>query len=236
VQHAKRFQERFLPRLPKIDRIDLAVKLLPLEQVSGDIIDVCLIDQTTVRLFLADATGHGVQASMRTIFLKTTYDRVKWKRVEPNQILEELNALLISAELESDLHCTASCLDIRCSPSSIEVVFASAGGPPVYVRKEGTVTREIYCDGPLLGVSTTTVPTAHRFELNSGDELLMVSDGLIEQLNPNQTRFEQELLASYSDSTVDASQSIDILLSALEDFRQTVPLSDDITVICVKTD
>jgi serine phosphatase RsbU (regulator of sigma subunit) len=234
VQHAKRFQERLLPQLPRMARVDLAVKLMPLEQVSGDIIDVCLIDQETIRLFLADATGHGVQASMRTIFLKTTYDRIKTKRIEPNQVLEELNELLIAAELESDLHCTASCIDIYCGSNSIEVAFASAGGPPVYIRREGAVTCEVYCDGPLLGVSKTCVPKAPRFELSPGDELLMVSDGLIEQMNPNQMRFERELLASSTKSVSDASQSIDILLSALEKFRQIEPLNDDITVICVR--
>ena len=60
--------------------------------MSGETYDIALLGENRLRVFLADATGHGVQASMRTILLKRAYDRLRPLHADPARLLEALNA------------------------------------------------------------------------------------------------------------------------------------------------
>ena len=70
---ARSFQRCILPQLPPSEALRFSALYLPAEMVGGDIYDVFTLGPRRYRLFLADATGHGVQASLRTMVLRTKY-------------------------------------------------------------------------------------------------------------------------------------------------------------------
>ena len=91
---AEAFQRRILPALPKDGALRFRAFYKPADLVGGDVYDVCEVRPGHYRVFLADTTGHGVQASLRTMVLKTEYDRVKLLFPNPAAVLGELNRAL----------------------------------------------------------------------------------------------------------------------------------------------
>ena len=233
IEKARLFQERMLPVVPSLRGLDVAVHYAALERVSGDIYDVTQIAENRLRVFLADATGHGVQASMRTILLKTAYDRLRPLHTDPARLLEALNAYLVGEFPDGELHCTASCLDLVIHEHEVEVLYSNGGNPPLLVQTPGLPTREVYTGGPLLGVELVPWPEPDRFRLQRGELLLVCSDGLTEQPNSERARFDGQLAALRMDAALPAADLISSLVEQFDAFRASVNVMDDVTLIAI---
>jgi serine phosphatase RsbU (regulator of sigma subunit) len=233
IEKARLFQVRMLPVVPTLAGLELAVLYAPLERVSGDIYDLTPMAANRLRLFLADATGHGVQAAMRTILLKTAYDRLRPLHADPAQLLEALNAYLVDEFPEGELHCTASCIDLVVHADAVEVLYASGGNPPLFVLTPGQPVREVYAGGPLLGAERLPWPEPDRFRLEPGELLLVCSDGLSEQTNSEHTRFDGQL-ATFRRGPAGAAATISSLKQHFDAFRGSTEVTDDVTVIAVR--
>jgi len=105
LQLARRIQESFLPQtLPELPRVRFAVTYRPCGHVGGDFYDVFRLDERHVGLYVADAMGHGVPASLLTIFVKKSI-RAKeisgrsYRLVPPDDVLQKLNRDLIEQAL-----------------------------------------------------------------------------------------------------------------------------------------
>lgn len=232
IAKARLFQERMLSVLPERPGLDIAAHYAPLEEVSGDIYDVCELEDGRLRVLVIDATGHGVQASMRTIFLKSTYDRLKWQSRDASTALAELNEQLVSEFPDGELHSEACCLDLRENSAGYEVSFANAGNSPLFVLSAGAPPREQYTGGPLLGVESVDWPPPERFQLSPGELLLVSTDGLFEQWNENRQRFDAEL-ADLRSVTEGAQATLARVIEKFDAFRGEQPLADDLTVIAL---
>jgi phosphoserine phosphatase RsbU/P len=88
------------------------VRWLPLGVVSGDFYDFVELPGGVVRVLVADATGHGVQAALRTMVIKTAYDAIKFSAASPSQCLRELNEALLGAYPSLEAKTDAVCVDL----------------------------------------------------------------------------------------------------------------------------
>ena len=71
LELAQRIQASFLPQtLPQVPHSRFAVHYLLCGRVGGDFYDVFRLDENHVGFYVADAMGHGVPASLLTIFVK----------------------------------------------------------------------------------------------------------------------------------------------------------------------
>ncbi len=233
LDKARLFQAKLLPALPQRSDLSIAAHYAPLDQVGGDIYDVTELDDGRLRLFMADATGHGVQASMRTLLLKSAYDRLKARCATPSELLSQLNAHLVGEFPDGDLHCGACCIDLEPGPSGIEVRYANAGSAPIYVFSAQSAAWERYTEGPLLGVDDVSWPEPSRFALPPGQLLVIASDGLSEQPDRLRQRFDSRLLELDLGSAPDASAALGLLLADFRAFLDGHPAQDDITIIVV---
>jgi serine phosphatase RsbU (regulator of sigma subunit) len=233
LEKARLFQAKLLPALPQRNDLSIAAHYAPLDQVGGDIYDVTELEGGRLRIFVADATGHGVQASMRTLLLKSAYDRLKARCTTPSQLLSELNAHLVREFPDGDLHCGACCVDLEPSSSGIVVTYANAGSVPIYVFSEQSAPWERYTEGPLLGVDHVSWPEPSSFALPPGQLIVIASDGLIEQPDRHRRRFDSRLLELELGSAPDARAALGILLADFQTFLDGHPVKDDVTVIVV---
>ena len=234
IAKARLFQEKMLPQVPVRPDLEISISYTPLQQVSGDIFDVVEIQEQHLRIFVADAVGHGVQASMRTILLKSAYDRIKFRQPSPEAVLGALNDFLVQQFPDGDLHCSASCVDIRLGPGRAELVYANAANGPIFVFAPGQPARELYAAGPLLGVDRIEPLVCTQSYLNSGQLLLIPTDGLIEQANEQRERFEGAL-SKFAVEPADTAESFRARLMAnFERFRGAQPVGDDVTFIVVR--
>ena len=105
LELAQRIQSSFLPQtLPQLPRCRFSVHYHLCGRVGGDFYDVFRLDEHHVGLYVADAMGHGVPASLLTIFVKKGV-RAKevfgkqYRLVPPDEVLHRLNKELIDQRL-----------------------------------------------------------------------------------------------------------------------------------------
>src|SRR5262249_8755525 len=146
----------------------------------GDFYDVFRLDERHVGLYVADAMGHGVPASLLTIFVKKGI-RAKevfgkqYRLVPPGEVIGKLNQDLIDQHLSEKPVITMVYVLFDHEQGTLH--FARAGHPyPLYVPKDGTP--ELWQqEGLLLGVVNAAFK-AKTNTLRPGDKVLLYSDGI----------------------------------------------------------
>jgi len=180
LELARLVQQSFLPAaLPEVPWARFAVHYRPCGRVGGDFYDAFRLDEHHVAFYVADAMGHGVPASLLTIYLKQgvrakeVFGR-QYRLVPPGEVLQRLNRDLIDQGTSESRFITMiyGLLDGRDGT----VHFARAGHPhPLHVPAEGE-PHFWQVDGSLLGVFDTEFPVQMR-SLRPGDKLLFYTDG-----------------------------------------------------------
>jgi serine phosphatase RsbU (regulator of sigma subunit) len=237
LEQARAFQRALLPTPPPFGPLEAAVLYVPADQVGGDLYDVHLGPAGQLRIFLGDATGHGVQAAMRTMVAKAVYERHKLSSVEPDELLGRISAELCALAIKPHMWMPACCLDIAL-PSRpggpMPIRYANAAHLPIYVLRPGAPPREVEASGTFLGLCPDVAFPSADLELRPGERLLAYTDGLIEQWSPTgQSLPIDELHARLARGPL--AEAVAAALSWSAQFRgPTQPQLDDITLLGIE--
>jgi sigma-B regulation protein RsbU (phosphoserine phosphatase) len=181
LELARRIQMSFLPQsLPDVPGARFAVHYSLCGRVGGDFYDVFRLDENHVGLYVADAMGHGVPASLLTIFVKKGV-RAKevvgqsYRLVPPGEVLGKLNRDLVEQAMPD--HPFITMVYVLYDHREQSMTFARAGHPyPLHVPYDGE-SRLWQVEGSLLGVFDTTFPVQTR-RVRPGDKVVVYSDGI----------------------------------------------------------
>lgn len=153
-------------------------------EVGGDFYDFFETPSGWLVL-LGDVTGRGVEAASMTALVRHGARFLAKQEHSPSAILARLDEAL--REQRGLSLCSALCL--RLEPG--QIVMSSAGHPaPLLVPDDGRV-REIGGSGPLLGGWESSAWEDRVVPINSGETLLMYTDGVTD------TRGEAERFGRY---------------------------------------
>jgi sigma-B regulation protein RsbU (phosphoserine phosphatase) len=181
LELAQRIQNSFLPQtLPQVTGLRFAVHYLLCGKVGGDFYDAFRLDENHVGFYVADAMGHGVPASLLTIFVKKgvrgkeVFGR-DYRLVPPAEVLQRLNKDLIEQHLAENPFITMAYGLLNHRDGTVRL--ARAGHPyPLHVPREGEL--QLWRQhGVLLGVLDATFPEL-SYRLAPADKLLLYSDGV----------------------------------------------------------
>jgi sigma-B regulation protein RsbU (phosphoserine phosphatase) len=232
LELARRIQESFLPRrLPEVPEVKFAVHYQPCKRVGGDFYDVMRLDEQHVGLYVADAMGHGVPASLLTIFVKTSV-RAKevtgnrYRLISPDEVLGRLNRDLIQQQLSDTPFITM--VYVLYNHRERTLSFSRSGHPyPLYIPKDGEP--ELWSsEGSLLGVFETRY-ALRTHQLKPGDKVLLYTDGIDAARYDCRANGLQSLLAYAGDCRHVPIEEL-IRQLPLEIFKTTRP-TDDLTVV-----
>ncbi|MEY9874212.1 serine phosphatase RsbU (regulator of sigma subunit)/anti-sigma regulatory factor (Ser/Thr protein kinase) [Streptacidiphilus sp. MAP12-33] len=180
-------QRSLLPRtLPALPAIEVAHRYLPAQEgVGGDWFDVIPLSGARVALVVGDVVGHGIHAAATMGRLRTAVRNFSALDLPPEELLGHLDALVDDMDQEEgELGgigiIGATCLYVVYDPVAHRCTLASAGHPSPAVRlPDGAVGfPEVPC-GPPLGLGSTPFE-AVEFDLPAGSEIVLYTDGLIE--------------------------------------------------------
>jgi sigma-B regulation protein RsbU (phosphoserine phosphatase) len=188
---AREFQQSILPAPQQLPGVDMEVIYRPLDMVGGDIYDIMAVGEGPIRIFLADATGHGVQASLTTMFIMGEYDRVKHSGLSPAAALRTMNDEIARSYGRLAMHFTALCLDLDRREGT--VTYSSAAAPPPCLVRDGEV-RELESGGSFVGLMPDVTFPEWRLSLKPGDSVCLFTDGLFEPWNQDGLQFGEERL------------------------------------------
>lgn len=181
LEFAGRLQASFLPKqLPQVGRVRFAVHYQPCGSVGGDFYDVFRLDERHVGFYLADAMGHGVPASLLTVYLKKAVTPKEitpcgYRIVPADEVLTQLNRDLLAQNLAELPFVTMVYGVVNCETG--EVGVARAAHPHPVVAPATGQSQEWVMPGTLLGVFESSFKGQSR-TLAAGDKLVIATDGI----------------------------------------------------------
>ncbi|MCG3130568.1 MAG: hypothetical protein FLDDKLPJ_01333 [Phycisphaerae bacterium] len=178
---ASRLQRDFLPKIAEpINNVTFRTIYRPASWVSGDIYDVFRVDEDHVACYVADAVGHGMAASLLTIFIKQAVvpKRITGERydvLDPAETLAILNEALVAQTLPNAQFVTACYALLNTRTRKLR--FARGGHPYPLLFSAGGGWTELKSSGGLLGLfGGETFPSA-EVQLEPGDKVVLYTDG-----------------------------------------------------------
>ncbi|MCS6900211.1 MAG: SpoIIE family protein phosphatase [Polyangiaceae bacterium] len=226
---AREFQQRILTHPPYIPGVVTEVIYRPLDLVGGDFYQVFPLPDGTLRVFVADATGHGVKASLTTVLISSEYELVKREAGGPAQVLTALNQRMATHFTHLSVHFTAICADFDFKLGLLR--FSSAAHPaPCLVR--GNTSRELETGGPFIGLMADVEFPEWTHQILRGDHIALYTDGAVEAFNAANEPFGEERLLEALRCAVAAQKPLGVFLTmVLEQFLNGLPLADDLTFV-----
>jgi len=238
MQLAGRLQRDFLPDLKEpIGNVQFASIYRPASFVSGDIFDVVRIDEDHTGVYLADAVGHGMAASLLTMFIKRAIvpKRVedgRYRIVEPHEVLAGLSDALAEEKLPSCQFVTGCYLIFNHRTGVMR--YARGGHPyPILLSKDG-VQSELKSSGGLLGITKGEQFETCETKLHHGDRLILYTDGVElaftdDPNGPPDTRAFERLIGELK--TYSGQEMLRRIESVIERNPASSSPCDDITII-----
>jgi serine phosphatase RsbU (regulator of sigma subunit) len=233
LEEAKLFQQIALKTPPSLAGLDLAVRWLPLGVVSGDFYDFSELPGGRLRVLVADATGHGVQAALRTMVIKTAYDAIKTSAATPADCLRELNAALLAAYPSLEAKTDAVCVDVARLEDGRVRVTASVAGVMYALFDDGETRGEVPAPGFSLGYLPDLPYVNGTRELGPEARIALFSDGLTEQFDERERPFEFAPLEASLAAGGAPEEIADRVLAAWQLHRADIAPADDVTLVVV---
>ncbi|TGK13984.1 PAS domain S-box protein [Leptospira fletcheri] len=229
---AQRVQKSLLPPIDtSIRGASTFITYLPVMDVGGDWYDVFEVRPGILRILLADATGHGVQAALVTMTIKGVCEPIKYLAVSPSELLAGIN--MDYCRNFRSLQMYFSCFIMDIDVNRKELKFASAGHPAVFWKTEDE-TRLLERTGSLVGLSSEMKFGEEIRAYKSGDSLLMVTDGIFEEFDSEQHPFgEERIEAIYKTSGLEGKALHDRMLKDMKAHLGKREPQDDITLVSV---
>jgi len=210
----------------------LASWVAPAATVSGDVIAAARAPDGDLYVLLADATGHGLAASISTLPLLTLfYEMVDWGMALP-AIVARINDQLCQA-LPASRFVAAGIIAIDAKEGRADVWLG--GLPPLLqLAADGTVMRTLESNRLPLGVVPFEgdMSQPDSIDLPAGCQLVLLSDGLIEAENEAGEAFGMARLQSTL-AAAPAERRIEAVRNALRVHLGEVDAHDDVTLLLV---
>ena len=228
---AKDLQNRLLPKtLPVVKNLDIAGYLRTSTEVGGDYYDFFEQPDGSLLAICGDATGHGTPSGMLVSITKAGI--IGLPQMSPKDMLHELNRVVKKV----DLGILRMSLNIALIKDN-QLTLSSAGMPPYYIYRAATgTTEEIQISGIPLGSFNDVYFDQIDTTFNSGDILVIISDGLPEAPNLTGDLFDyqklQNLITTYGNLT--AREVIDQLMIEADAWLSGKHNPDDITLVVIK--
>ena len=154
-------------------------------QVGGDFFDIFAMPRGRVAVAIADASGKGLSAAVRTMQLKDVLRAFTREYPHsPAAIVARLNDFMCDTrrfDLDKAGEESFSCLSLAIlDPDSGEGSLVTAGCEPALIVHAGGTSDVLTASGPPLGIEREEIYAARPFHLDPGDTLLLVTDGITE--------------------------------------------------------
>jgi len=224
---ARRMQISILPGdFPASRSFRVAAKYVPMTSVAGDLYDFLLADDRQAGLLIADVSGHGVPAALIASMVKMAAISQRAQTAHPAGLLTGMNAALCGNT--QGQYVTAAYVYLNADTRELQ--YSAAGHPAMLLLRNGTVT-EIVENGMLLAAVPGANYESKSLSLESGDRLLLYTDGLVEARNAKGKLFGEESLAAElkTSARMTPSETADHLIGAVQAWARSQ--DDDLTVL-----
>lgn len=208
--------------------------LSPASMFNGDMMLVEVGPTGNLYVMMGDFTGHGLASAIGTLPVSRTFYSMAQKGMAVGDIAREVNKILLPL-LPDDMFCAAAIIELNSSGKSLSIW--AGGTPDMYlVRENEGIVQTINSQHMALGVleDDEFELTSANYPVTKQEKLVVFTDGVVETFSPEREMFGYDrLIDLLNDPEVD---SLDKMITALNQFRGDAERDDDISIFSLKCD
>ncbi|GAA4724885.1 PP2C family protein-serine/threonine phosphatase [Brevibacillus fulvus] len=232
IDVAVSMQQSLLPeQIPSYPDLDIGIISVPAKQMSGDYYNIVSQTPKSFGIAIADIIGKGIPAALCMSMIKYAMDSLYTRYVEPATVLKRLNTI-VEKNVEAGMFVTMLYGMYQIEKHCFR--YACAGHEPGVVYR---ATEQKFADldgqGLVLGVAQEVYYSSYEIDLQAGDYLILMTDGVTERKIGKQYLSRDALLQMMREEIgVSAQKMVDNLykrLLAISDFK----LPDDHTMMVI---
>lgn len=232
LEDAKQLQYSMLPHVsPELPHLDMAMSMKTCVEVGGDYYDYKLDTDKNLTVIIGDATGHGVRAGIVVATVKSYFHTLGYD-VSPAEMISSISNGILNLQVRN-MYMGITILKLKENTLTI----ASSGMPPLYLyRKESGETEEILMKGLFLGSSLQSRPKTREFNVQPGDCLLAMTDGLPELFNDKKEQLDYPRIRERFEQLAGqpAKNIIEGMDALSRDWVNGGDINDDIALLALK--
>jgi hypothetical protein len=212
-RNARAVQQVLIPdEIPSVPGFLIQSVYKPYGEVGGDFFQIISAKSGGVLAVIGDVSGKGMPAAMTVSLLVGTMRTLAHYTQNPGEILKAMNQRMLGRSQGG----FTTCVVLRADPDGA-LTIANAGHIPPYLAG-----RELPLESGLpLGLSEESTYSESIFQLAHGEQLTLLTDGVVEAREKTGVLFGFERTADLS------TQPADAIATAAQAFGQ----DDDITVL-----
>lgn len=232
LQDARDVQLSLLPKcITDLQDYEFCFEMHPATEVGGDYYDYSVTDDGELSIAIGDATNHGMKAGMMVSIMKSLFI----SHVDRMEIKEFLNHCSKTIKQMKLRNLFMALMLVKINGPVLRI--SSAGIPPLLIyRRETDEIEEIKIKGMPLGAVDSFPYETVETELNEGDIVLMMTDGLAELFNSERESFGMTRLKQtfMEHAEKPASTIVEAFFSAAQSWRGDEQQNDDITFVAFR--
>jgi adenylate cyclase len=215
--------------------LDFCALLEPAQEVGGDLYDAFMLDDHRLFFMIGDVSGKGVPAALFMALTKTiTKSLARRERLSLDRLMGLVNEE-ISRENTAEMFVSAIIGVIDGRSGEIEICNAGHNAP--VLSRPGQAPREIDgAGGPPLCVDEEFYYPVVRGQLESGDLLIFITDGVSEAEDDRQAQYGSKRVLDCFIHTrpAGAAEACAQLRADVKAFTASAAASDDLTIMVIR--
>lgn len=231
IEFSKSIQKQLLPKKGYFNNVEIDYFYRPSEDLSGDMFGVDIIDDDKVAFYICDVVGHGVSASLLTMFIKQNISALlsEGYGIYPNMLLNKLKNKFSELGLSASVYATL--FYGYYSKSKETMVYANAGHNcmPLLLRKNSYEKLEA-TGFPISDLFLGFDYEETEVKINLGETLVFYTDGLTEIKNYSGEEFGVQ---RFLEVVTKNKNIIENAVKAVDSFSWGQP-DDDMAILLAK--
>jgi serine phosphatase RsbU (regulator of sigma subunit) len=231
---AREIQASLLPRYnPALADFDIKGRSLSAEEVGGDFYAYLPLTAGRLGLAVGDVSGKGMASALYMAIATSIVEAQAATSPDAATLVGQVNNLLYRRMHETGMNTAMLYAMFDLTRRRLHVCNAGLIVPIVY--HNGTI-RYLECFGLPLGAVAGEVYEEHLIELQAGDVVLLMTDGIVEAMNEHRDIYGfPRLEAILKDCDMaDAQTILDHIFDSVFDFMDGASPQDDMTLVVAR--
>lgn len=218
------------PEAPHMEGLEVAIGLRPAREISGDLYDFFEHEAAHYVIAFGDSSGKGAAAALYGAMVSGRMRGLAQRRRRPAELMKALNDALINRKVEGRY---VTLLVMLWHAHSKSFTMSNAGGAEPLVLRGGQILK-VTVEGVPLGLLPDREYDESTFHAQSGDLVVLYSDGVSDHLSPEGQEYGKASLSRVLRHCKQMSprEIVDAIFADLDDFNTT--RFDDQTVIVMR--
>ena len=220
---------------PVVSGLQIAGQNIAAKEVGGDFFDY-LEGHELVKIAVGDVSGKGLKGAMNAVMTSSILNLSAEHQDTLSELMSEVNKSLCQS-MEQDMNVTMVLAEFDTQEKSM--ILVNAGQHAYPLLKRGASIEPVKAKGLALGMIPSIPYKSLTLDLQSGDLLLLMTDGITEPRNAAGLMYEEsgrfhEVISELSDE-LSAEEVVETIIQDVIDYMvDEEERDDDITLVAVK--